>query len=94
MPTIANGPFLSSQAASVRDTETNLLFRVAQEKAVGCSAQPRKQSVKLPSLLTKSLSKSVAKSFSLLSPVSINGQNWHFPGKKKSTCFLFDYWAG
>lgn len=81
-------PFLSRQ-----DKHPKHFALESREKAAeGALLSPGYQGLTAQSFNQKLL-KSVGKSFSSLSPVSINGQNWCLT-EIISTCFPFDCWAG
>lgn len=91
---MANGPFLSGQGHGHHKHRATqpLLQSHRGEAAGGALLGPGNRGLTAQSF-DPNLWKSVAKSFSSLLPVSVNGQNWCFT-EKIATCFLFDCWAG
>lgn len=74
-------PSRAIREASSTNTETSPCFRVTEEKAAGRDLLGPENRGLTAQPFDQNLLKSVAKSFSPLSPVSINEQSWHFTEK-------------
>lgn len=74
-------PEQSEKQAAQTQKPTNPCFRVTEEKAAGRDLLGPENRGLTAQPFDQNLLKSVAKSFSPLSPVSINEQSWHFTEK-------------